>query len=277
MISVVILTLNEEVNIERCIKGLGFSDDIVVFDSFSSDRTVEIAKLHGARVVQRRFDNYGAQREAARTEVSYKHLWVLSIDADEQPDDHLVRELLAVASAGRRDYAAFRVRRKDHFKGRWIRWSSLYPSWFLRFYQPERIRYENRAVHEYPLVLGPVGTLAGHLLHDNLSKGIIHWIQKHRYYALLEAQAELKELRSGRIDLPGLFSVSEPVRRRRALKQLSMRLPLRSGLRFLYMYVLRCGFLDGNVGLEYCRLLATYEWEIARRLRVMYSSKSPRR
>lgn len=268
MISVLILTLNEEVNIARCLDSVRWSDDVVVFDSMSTDRTCDIARAAGARVMQRAFDNYGSQREAARSTVEFRHRWVLALDADETPDEQLVVEMNAISERAEVPECAFRMRRKDHFFGRWLRHATLYPTWFVRFFRPDRIRYEARSVHEYPLVDGPVGSLQGHLLHDNLSKGLEDWKAKHEKYALLEAAENVKALSHG-IDWGGLFAVSNPVRRRRALKELSFRLPFRPLMRFLYMYVMRLGVLDGAAGLRYCRLLADYEAAIVRQVRTL--------
>lgn len=267
MISVLILTKNEEVNVATCLDSVAWSDDVVVFDSNSTDRTVEIARSKGAQVIQHAFENYGAQREAARTMPNYRHPWVLALDADERPEPDLVDELRLIASDPGVAYNAFRMRRKDHFLGKWIKHSTLYPSWFVRFYRHERIRYEPRAVHEYPTVEGATGELAGHLLHYSFSKGIGEWIEKHNRYSAFEAQELLKDLDSGRLDWGGLLALGDPVRRRRALKQLSFRLPFRPSLRFWYMYALRLGVLDGTAGLAYCRLLAMYEYMIDLKVR----------
>lgn len=259
MISILILTKNEQSNIAACIESVAWSDDIVVFDSFSDDDTVAIAEDCGARVVQRAFVDYGSQREAAR-HVDYRHPWVLAVDADERPDAELVAEVQTIARRASDEHAAYRVRRKDHFWGQWIKHSTLYPSWFLRFYRPERIVYEPRAVHEYPTVMGSVGELSGHLLHFSFNKGLEDWLQKHVRYSRLEAAENLRSLAVGRrsVDCAGLVS-GDPVRRRRALKELSFHLPMRPWLRFAYMYVLRGGFLDGVAGYRYCKMLAMYE------------------
>ncbi len=261
-VSVVILTLNEEETLPACLASVKWSDDIVVFDSFSTDRTLEIARAAGARVVQRSFDNYGSQREAARTEVKYKHPWVLALDADEIPDEALVEEVARLTNRTKTAHAAYRMRRKDFFMGRWIKHSTLYPSWFIRLYRPDRIRYGSRSVHEYPMVDGEIGALRGHLIHHSFHKGLAAWFQKHVRYVELEAYEALKQTGENRIDWQGLASLADPVRRRRALKSLSYRLPFRASLRFLYMYVVRLGFLDGAAGLTYCRLLAMYEYLI---------------
>ena len=260
-ISVLILTFNEELNLPTCLKSVTWSDDVVVFDSFSTDRTVELARAAGARVLQRRFDDYGSQREAARVQGQFKYPWLLVLDADEEPDSELVTEIQAIAAAeGSHD--AYRMRRKDYFLGKWIKHSTLYPTWFVRFLRHERIRYESRSVHEYPSVEGTVGQFNGHLLHHSFNKGLADWWVKHVRYSFLEARESLKTLRSEPVDWAGLFSLRDPVRRRRALKGLSTRLPLRPTLRFLYMYVLRLGFLDGWAGLTYCRMISIYEYLI---------------
>ena len=121
--------------------------------------------------------------------------------------------------------------------------------------------------------LGPEGRLNSHFLHYSFNKGMDHWREKHRRYAALEAEDNLRELRECPVDVPGLFDFGDPVRRRRALKLLSMRLPFRPWLRFFYMYVLRMGFLDGGPGLEYCRLMKWYEGEIVRNMRALRRSR----
>jgi glycosyltransferase involved in cell wall biosynthesis len=259
-VSVLILTYNEEVNLPACLKSASWTDDVLVFDSFSTDRTLDIARSAGARVIQRAFDNYGAQREAARMQGQFKYPWVLVLDADEMPDAELVAELRSIAAKeGSPD--AYRMRRKDHFRGKWVRHATLYPCWFVRFFRHERVRYEARSVHEYPVVEGTVGELKGHLLHHSFNKGLEEWWKKHLRYAVLEAQESLK-MRAGPCDWAGLTAFSDPVRRRRSMKILSTKLPMRPTLRFLYMYVLRRGFLDGFAGLTYCRMLAIYEYLI---------------
>lgn len=273
-ISVLVLTHNEEVNIQACLASVAWSDDVVVFDSFSTDRTCELARAAGARVVQHPFADYGSQREAARTQVAYKHPWLLMLDADERVEPELARELGALPAEGGPD--AYRVRRKDHFMGRWIRRSTLYPSWFVRVLRHQRVRYEARSVHEYPLVEGPIGVLQGHLVHHNFSKGLTEWVARHNRYATLEAQENARSLMTGDRDWAGLCSLN-PVRRRRALKLASLRLPFRPLLRFLYMYLLRGGCLDGRPGFWYCRLLAFYELLIVLKLREIVGGKDGQR
>lgn len=265
MISIAILTYNEEVNLPGCLDSIAWCDDIVVFDSFSTDRTVELAQVAGARVVQHRFEDYGAQREAARATVDYKHPWLLFLDADERVDGTLKAELLALPETPT-SIAAYRMRRKDHFMGKWIRRSTLYPSWFTRLLWRDRARYEPRAVHEYPTVDGDTGALQGHLIHHSFNKGLEDWLAKHNRYSTLESLEDLRNLDTESVRWRDLTS-RDPVARRRALKTLSFRVPCRPLLRFLYMYGLRGGFLDGEAGFTYCRLLYFYELMIVLKIR----------
>ena len=259
MISVLILTYNEELNLPRCLESVRWSDDVVVFDSGSGDRTLDIAKAAGARVFHRPFDDYASQREAARVTVDYKYPWVLALDADECPDDRLVEEIRAIVARGETGASAYAVRVKHFFLGRWLKHASLYPTWIVRVFRPDEIRYAPRAVHEYPESRRALERLEGHILHYSFNKGLADWFRKHVRYAELEAEENLRSLAEDRLDVRGMFSRVDPRRRRRALKALSFRLPCRPLLRFCYMYVLQGGFLDGWPGLVYCRLLAMYE------------------
>ncbi len=271
-ISTLILTLNEEVNLPKCLDSLSWCDDIVVFDSFSTDRTVDIARSRGARVFQHRFDNYGAQREAARTLVDYQYPWVLTVDADERVEPALIEEMRAIAAEDGRGHSAYRMRRKDHFMGRWIPHATLYPTWFVRLYRNESIWYSERTVHEHPEVKGTVGVLEGHLLHYSFNKGFADWLQKHKRYASLEAEEGLRSLLENRVDWGGVSKLSDPRERRKFLKVLSYRMPCRPALRFFYMYLIRRGILDGIPGATYCTLLSLYEYLIVINMKQMRRS-----
>lgn len=256
-ISVLILTLDEESNLPRCLKSVAWSDDIVVLDSFSTDRTVEIAEAAGARVIRRRFDNWSTHQNWAVRNIGFRHPWVYCSDADEVVTPQLRDEVLAVVTDSSRREVAYRIRRKDMFMGRWIRHSCLYPTWFLRLFSPDKVRWK-RLVNPVGVVDGPEGRLLEHFIHYPFSKGLGEWRAKHVRYARAEAREAVKSLRKGGLDRRGLFSL-DPVRRRRALKELSFRLPARPLLRFVYMYFLRMGFLDGWPGFKYCRLMTWYE------------------
>lgn len=256
LISVLILTLNEEANLPECLDACAWCDDVVVFDSYSADRTREIAAARGARVFERRFDDYAAQRNAALTDVPYKHAWVLMLDADERTPADLVTEMTQAVAAADPEAALFRMRRKDMFLGRWLRRSSGYPTWFGRLVRVGRVHVE-RAINEEYVASGTIGHLRTHLVHYPFKRGLAHWVERHNRYSTLEAAALLAQ-RAAPIAIKALFA-GDPVARRRALKQLAYRLPMRPSLVFVYWYIVRLGFLDGRAGYAFIRLRATYE------------------
>jgi glycosyltransferase involved in cell wall biosynthesis len=257
-ISVLILTLNEELNLQACLASVAWSDDIVILDSLSTDRTLDIARAAGARVYQRRFDNERNQRTFALREIPFNHPWVYMPDADEITPPELRDEMLSAVADPNRPEVAFRVRFKTVFMGRWIRHSSLYPTWVVRLIRPGKICFE-RDINLSCSVQGQQGYLRNHFLHYTFNKGLSAWYEKHNKYSSFEAWESVKSLRGGQFEWRDLLPWHDQVRRRRALKEVSFRLPFRPTLRFFYMYLLRLGFLDGWPGYVYCRLLSTYE------------------
>lgn len=264
--SVLILTLDEERNLPACLDSVAWCDDVIVLDSHSADATRKIARERGARVIERTFDDYATHRTWAFESIEFEHPWVLSVDADERCTPELAEEIARLEFDRGGAPALYRLRRKDYLFDRWCRRSSSYPVWLGRLARPARVRFERRPVNAHPVVDGPVGYLRGHLLHYPFSKGMAQWLAKHNRYSSMEAEVCLHELDGGRIDWRGLLT-RDPVRRRRALKELSFRMPARPWLKFLYMYLLRGGFLDGLPGLTYCTLQAVYEYMICLKLK----------
>jgi glycosyltransferase involved in cell wall biosynthesis len=258
-VSVLILTLNEEINIGACLDSVAWADDRIVLDSYSADRTVAIATERGARVVQRRFDNWSAHQNWAVDTIDFRHRWVLYLDADERCPEDLAAEVRAITETGS-DCSAYRIRRKDFLMGRWLRHAQLYPTWLVRLFRPERIRYE-RLVNPVAKVDGPTRELAGHILHYPFSHGIAHWIARHNDYSDLEAQEKAKAVGLGRLDWKAM-TARDPNLRRHALKDLFFRMPARPLVKFGYYYLWRRGFLDGRAGLTYASLQAIYEYLI---------------
>jgi glycosyltransferase involved in cell wall biosynthesis len=258
-VSVLVLTLDEEINIGACLESLAWCDDIVVLDSLSSDRTRSIAEERGARVVTRAFDNWSTHQNWAVANIEFRHPWVLYFDADERCPPELRDEVLQRAQAEAPE-AAFRVRRKDFFMGRWLRHAQLYPTWLVRLFRPGRIRYE-RLVNPVAMVTGSTGELQEHIIHYPFSHGVSHWIARHNRYSDMEA-IEAEKVR-GRTGGGGTLWSRDPNERRRALKDIFFRLPARPLVKFLYYYGWRRGFLDGRAGFTYATLQAIYEYLIA--------------
>lgn len=266
MISVLLLTYNEAQNLPRCLEAVKWSDDVVVLDSFSADNTVEIARAAGARVYQRKFDNERDQRTYSVREIKFKYPWVYNPDADEVTPPELRDEMLAAVADLSRDAVAYRVRFKTIFMGKWIRFSSLYPTWVVRLFRPNSLTFE-RSINLTYKVEGPEGRLQSHFLHYTFNNGFDAWFAKHNSYSRYEAVETLRSLDQGFHCWSDLLNFKEPSKRRRALKELSFRLPFRPTLRFLYMYLVRGGILDGWAGLTYCRLLSIYEYMVVIKIR----------
>ena len=256
MISVIVLTHNEETNIERCLDSVSWSDDIVVVDSFSEDRTVEISKRHGARVIQRAFDDFSSQRNFAVEQGNLKYEWVLHLDADEVVTPELRAELAGVALS---DKDAYRVSSKLIFCGKFLRHAGLFPWYQVRFGRKQALRFKQVGHGQREtLEQSRIGTLKSSLLHFNFSKGLSDWIEKHNRYSTAEAQQNVYGYTTEDVPILDLFTIATD-RRRRAAKKIFRRLPCRGTLRFIYMYLFRGGILDGKAGFTYCRLLAWYE------------------
>ena len=265
-VSVLILTLNEELNLPACIEAVSWCDDIVVLDSFSTDKTVEIAEKYGARLYKRKFDNFASQRNYALENITFKHEWILHIDADEIITDELMSEIEQNIRTS--EYDAFQIPSKTILFGKWLRFSGMYPTYQVRlgrhpFFRFKQVGHGQRENIDY----SKVGTLKNPYIHYSFLKGIDDWFEKHNRYSQMEAEETIRHMsESRRIVWLDLFS-SYPVCRRRALKAISYRLPFRPIFRFFYMYFLRLGFLDGSAGLTYCCLIAVYEYMIVAKVK----------
>jgi glycosyltransferase involved in cell wall biosynthesis len=236
-----------------------WSDDVVVLDSMSSDRTVEIAKSLGVRVIERPFDTYAGQRNFGLQQIQYRHPWVLMLDADEIVPADLRDEMLGAVRAADDSVALWRMRRKDHLLGRWIRGSSGYPTWFGRLARVGKVWVE-RPINEEYHAEGEIRMLRGHLHHFPFNKGLSAWVAKHDRYSTLEAQLRVAGAPTDwrMRDLTD----SDATVRRRSLKALAYRLPGRPLLVFMGLYFLRGGVLEGRAGLTFSLLRAWYEYMI---------------
>jgi glycosyltransferase involved in cell wall biosynthesis len=247
----IVLTLNEEKHLARCLESVAAAcDSILVVDSGSKDRTVEIARRYGATVLQNRFVNYATQLNFAIARLAGRGGWLLRIDADEVllADPATVRQALEAAGPS---VDGLLVRRRMHFMGRAITWGGMDPIWQLRLWREGRGTCEQRWMDEHVIVHGDVARTSIRI-DDINQKTLSWWTDKHNSYATREAIDILARRH-------GLFAIESVARARgvdqvvvkRALKdQLYLRLPpgLRSSLYFLYRYVLRAGFLDGRPG-----------------------------
>jgi (heptosyl)LPS beta-1,4-glucosyltransferase len=231
-ISAVIITHNEERNIERCILSVkDIADEIIVMDSLSTDSTVEIAKSLGARVFEQEWKGYAATKNEANSKA--KHAYILSLDADEALDSELRESLLKLKKDGLKD--GYSLNRLTNYCGHWIYHSGWYPDVKTRLFSKEDTFWEGAFVHEVLIFKkqSKIIQLSGHLLHYSYYSQKEHRERADRYSALT-AQ---KFYNQG--------------------KRASLLKPMLSGLaRFFGMYFIKKGFLDGKAGFHIARISA---------------------
>jgi glycosyltransferase involved in cell wall biosynthesis len=254
--SVLILTLNEEEHLPACLASVAGADDIVILDSGSTDRTVEIARAAGARVFTHAFVDFAGQRNHAHDAIEFHHPWVFHLDADEQMMPELLAECAALSADAQFDgyFAAPHMM----FHGRWLKRCTDFPAWQARCVRAKGFRFVQVGHGQRESPDMRMGFLQGSYLHDISAPDMEEWDAKHRSYAREEAVNSYTERQTvGSVLRQPLPKTA--LERRRALKQLSYALPLRPLMRFIYQYILRGGFLDGAGSLRYCRLLSRYE------------------
>lgn len=261
MISTLILTKNEEQDLPDCLASISWCDDIHIFDSLSTDKTTAIAHAHGAKVKQRKFDGYSSQRNAALSNLHFKHEWILILDADERIPSALVTEMENAISTSSANLNGFRIRRRDFLNKTWLKHAQLSP-YYIRLVKNGKARY-HREINEVIEVDGTVGQLNGYFDHYPFSKGYRHWLDKHNLYSTMEAQRWIEE-HQGNIE----FSIKKALfnkdfsEKRYHQKGLFYKLPARPLIKWLYMLIVRRAFLDGTAGLTYATLQAIYEYFI---------------
>jgi glycosyltransferase involved in cell wall biosynthesis len=245
-VSIVVITLDEEDHLRRCLESVAWADEIVVVDAESLDKTVQIAREFTDRVILHPWAGFATQKNFAVEQTTGD--WVLSMDADEEASPEL-REEIAAAIADSQVCDGYAIRRRNVFLGRWMRYGGLYPDWQVRLFRRGCGRFVERAVHESVIVDGTLGRLRGHLMHRSYT-GVTDFCERANRYSSLAADEWIRE------------------GRRVGARELVVR-PLG---RFMSMYVLQRGFLDGRRGLLLAALYAYYVfmrtakvWEVTRR------------
>ncbi len=253
MISIIILTWNDEIQIGNCLASIrGLSDDVIVVDSYSTDRTLDICRACGAKVFQNPFVNQAIQFNWALDNVPLKHDWILRLDSDEIVPDRLKDELRR--RVGKESgVVAYYLNRRMYWMGRWLRHGRMYPQYIIRLFKIGHARYEERTI-EHLIVDGRIGYMKNDFFEDNKKNSLDYFTEKHLAYARGEAKeihdAESSESNSKPSFEPRLLG-SKPHRTRWLKEKLYARTPLfvRPLLYFLYRYVVCLGFLDGIPGL----------------------------
>lgn len=248
-LSVVVMTFNEEANIERCLASVKtLADDLLVVDSFSTDRTVELAQKMGARVIQHAFDGYVAQRKFSIEAAKFQ--FVLTIDADEWLSETLATSI--TAAKNRKQFDCYEMNRCNSIGGQWIRHGGWYPDRKIRLFEREKVRIAGEEPHDkiLPVHGASVGRLTGDLLHESDANIASRYftINKHSTAAARHLFAKGKKSNWASI----LF---------------------KPAARFLSEYVIKTGFLDGFYGFVVALSSAHYVYLREVKLRELWRKK----
>ena len=252
-ISVLVLTFNEELHIERCIKSLlPLTKEIFIVDSYSTDKTVEIAKSLGAKVYQNKWVNYAVQYQWGLDNCPIETEWVMRMDADEYVLPELAEEINTKMQMLGDDVSGVYIKRRVYFMDRWIKHGSYYPIWLLRIWRYDKGRIEERWMDEHiKLSSGTTVQFENDLVDDN-KNNLTWWTEKHNNYATREAVDILNIIygfkKYDEVE-PNLWGTQEQRKRWLKIRYASLPLFLRPVLYFTWRYFFKLGFLDGRPGL----------------------------
>lgn len=220
-ISLVVVTLNEEANIERCLRSVPFASDIVVVDSFSKDRTVEVAQNLGAHVIAEKWRGYGPQKAFAVSKA--KNDWILSLDADEALSPELQKEILE-KFATLNPEVGYEIPRRSFHLGRWINHGGWYPDAQLRLFNRQHSNWSDDALHEKVQVKSK----------ERLKHDMLHWVFDDLSDQVI-VNDKYSTLGAGNLDKAGKsFSI--------------LKLIFKPWIKFMECYFVKLGFLDGLPG-----------------------------
>ncbi|MDT0675844.1 glycosyltransferase family 2 protein [Autumnicola musiva] len=258
MISIVILTKNEEKDLPRCLDSVSWSDDVHVLDSGSSDETVNIALLHGAKISTNPFSSFGQQRNFALDELEIRNEWILFLDADEVVTSEFRAEMIKEIENSGNEVAGFYCCWKMMLYGKWLKYCDNFPKWQFRLMRKGRARFTDFGHgQKEDQVKGKIKYLKEPYLHYGFSKGWFHWIERHNKYSSQEALARAQK----KLPFKQIFARDSSTRNP-ALKLWLSRLPGWPFLRFFQAYFLNLGFTEGVPGFIYCVNMAYYEFLI---------------
>ena len=265
MISIIILTKNEELDIRACLESIKWSDDIHLLDSYSTDKTVEIATAFGAKVTANSFESFGKQRNFALDFLDIRNSWVLFIDADEIVTDQFRLAILETTKKADDDIAGYYCCCKMMLEGRWLKHCDNFPKWQFRLLKKGRARFTDFGHgQKESKVQGRIGYIKEPYLHYGFSKGWFQWIERHNKYSTQEAITRLTNLPP----FKNIF-LKNSSSRNPALKSWLSKLPGWPFLRFFQAYFLNFGFMEGIPGFIYCANISYYEFLIQIKMREM--------
>jgi glycosyltransferase involved in cell wall biosynthesis len=264
MISVIVLTKNEEQDLPECLQSLRWSDDIHIVDSGSTDSTIAIAEKHGAKVAYHEFESFGKQRNYALENCDLKYEWILFLDADEiTTNDFVLAIQKAIIESENTNIAGFYCCWKMILENKWLKHCDNYPKWQFRLLKKGKATFTDFGHGQKEgEVSGETGYIKEPYLHYGFSKGWTNWIERHNRYSSLEALDRIKR----RPSFWQVFSRNKSTRNI-ALKSWLTQIPGWPLIRFIQAYILNFGFLEGKPGFIYCVNMSYYEFLIKIKIR----------
>ncbi|MGB0578486.1 MAG: glycosyltransferase family 2 protein [Limisphaerales bacterium] len=267
-LTVIVPAKNEEMNLRDCLRSVDWVEKVFVVDSHSDDATPKICKDCDVELVQFDYDGgWPKKKNWAIKNLPIKTDWIFILDADERITSDLRAEIEKAIE--RNDKDGYYTRWKFVFLGRWMKHSWSH-GWMLRFFRKGKGEYEDlgmrgeggwdNEVHENIVVDGPCARLSSPLLHET-NQDLAFWIRKQNEFSTWNAKRRLQQLDEPRPSFTALFS-GDPLKKRKFLKSLFIRMPFKPVVMFLYLYVLKLGVLDGRSGFYFCVLRAIHEFNI---------------
>lgn len=249
-ITAIVLTFNEEKNITECLKSIkDLCDEILIVDSGSTDKTIEIAKQYTDKIFSHPFENYSQQRNWALNNLPIKNEWILNLDADHRVMPELKEELRFLFNQGiSSDINGFLISRRTMFMGKWIKHGGHYPTYHANMFRKGFGKCEEKLYDQHYLVTGKLVKLKSDII-DIITDSLFNFTARHNKWSTLEAEYQLNKEKNNNVVSAKL--IGNAIQKRRALKSFYEKFPLffRSFLYFLQRYFLRLGFLDGKEGL----------------------------
>ncbi|WP_158993187.1 glycosyltransferase family 2 protein [Mucilaginibacter sp. L196] len=270
MISVIILTKNEENDLPLCLNSLTWCDDIHILDSGSIDKTIEIGKKYNAKISSNPFESFGKQRNYALNNLNINHNWILFLDADEIVTESFFVAITNAILGASNEVAGFYCCWKMMLENRWLKHCDNFPKWQFRLMRKGRAMFTDFGHgQKEDNVIGEILYIKEPYLHFGFSKGWAQWIERHNRYSSEEAVVRLNNWPP----FKNIFSTHASLRNP-ALKSRLSHLPGWPLLRFFQAYVLNLGFLEGIPGLIYCINMGYYEFLIQIKIRELKTNKT---
>lgn len=268
MISIVILTKNEELDLPKALKSVSWSNDLHILDSGSTDKTIEIAEQYGAKVTFNPFESFGQQRNFALDNLALKNEWILFLDADEVVTDKFKDAMEVSISSANSNIAGYYCCWKMMLEDKWLKHCDNFPKWQFRLMKKGMARFTDFGHGQKESdVKGEIKYIKEPYLHYGFSKGWTQWINRHNKYSSQEAIDRMDKKTSFKT----IFSRT-PSKRNPALKSWLSKVPGWPFLRFTHAYIFNLGFMEGIPGFIYCLNISYYEFLIQIKIREIRKS-----